>query len=296
MGRKAKANFWANVNAWGETVEQPLNDPCLLCEEDVDLVARIPYAKDVASSTNEVEEIPLVRKRATIDQEGTSSNQQGLAEPELPEQDKDNIPPTGNVTEKAEGVRLSRPTLVTTIGELCELIQFVLLFKRVSIVDVSFLSSRVSLSPEKATIESLLSISSDNSPDMGEKDLVETIIHRRATWERSEVKRFSTRPQPIHDRRIVQPCEVLRVGQTTSLAEVVREFLLYTTPVGSKAKDYLSRVENDGQASQQEIVLTKAVGVGNVSEVAAIESILAADVPREEVRKDTVPGDGVPFE
>ncbi|KAA8542233.1 hypothetical protein F0562_023631 [Nyssa sinensis] len=41
-------------------------------------------AEDVASSTDEVEEIPLVRKRATIDQEGTSLNQQGFAELELP--------------------------------------------------------------------------------------------------------------------------------------------------------------------------------------------------------------------
>ncbi|KAA8521086.1 hypothetical protein F0562_011761 [Nyssa sinensis] len=82
--------------------------------------------------------------------------------PRLNKQDKNSIPPTGNVTKKAKGVGLSCPTLVTDVGELCELIQSVPLSKHVSILDVVFLALRVALSPEKATAKSLLSILSDD--------------------------------------------------------------------------------------------------------------------------------------
>ncbi|KAA8538604.1 hypothetical protein F0562_028202 [Nyssa sinensis] len=81
-----------------------------------------------------------------------------------------------------------------------------------------------------------------------------------------------------------------------SCEEVVPKFLLCIPSISSKTEENLPHVKNDGQAFQQETILTKAMSIGNASDEEATQSIPTTEVPREKAGEDIVPVDSFPSE
>ncbi|KAA8535827.1 hypothetical protein F0562_030853 [Nyssa sinensis] len=203
-----------------------------------------------------------------------------------PSQGKESVPPTGGVAKDTEGVNFPRPAVVINVGEFHELIQSAPLFKRKSVLDAAFLSSRVFFSPGKATTESPLSISSDDSPNITSvKGILGGFYHTSSGKRRLKKKRAG---KSFVAEGVQLTSSTKRVKISSSFHESSRKQRDYPVKFKYKLRENHVCVRDDGQASEREAVLIEVVLIGDTQEVATTQSVSIVEAALGKAEGDVV--------